>query len=55
MVTTTIFSKNNDVFRKRRYGEEGEKQPLHKIPRIITTRLTGGLIKGYKPILPASA
>ena len=33
MVTTTIFSKNNDVFRKRRYGEEGEKQPLHKIPR----------------------
>ena len=22
---------------------------------IITTRLTGGLIKGYKPILPASA
>jgi hypothetical protein len=33
MVTTTIFSKNNDVLRKRRYGEEGEKQPLHKIPR----------------------
>jgi len=32
MVTTTIFSKNNDVLR-RRYGEEGEKQPLHKIPR----------------------
>ncbi|CCB93457.1 hypothetical protein SALIVB_1173 [Streptococcus salivarius CCHSS3] len=23
--------------------------------KIITTRLTGGLIKGYKPILPASA
>ena len=22
---------------------------------IITTRLTGGLIKGYKPIIPASA
>mgnify|MGYP000582726869 CR=1 FL=1 len=36
MVTTTIFSKNNDVLRKRRYGEEGEKQPLHKIPRRKT-------------------
>ena len=23
--------------------------------KIITTRLTGGLIKGYKPIIPASA
>jgi hypothetical protein len=33
MVTAIIFSKNNDVSRKRRYGEEGEKQPLHKIPR----------------------
>ncbi len=25
------------------------------IIKIITTRLTGGLIKGYKPIIPASA
>ena len=25
------------------------------MPKIITTRLTGGLIKGYKPIIPASA
>ena len=23
--------------------------------KILTTRLTGGLIKGYKPIIPASA
>ena len=28
---------------------------LSFIAKIITTRLTGGLIKGYKPILPASA
>lgn len=35
MVTTTIISKNNDVLRKRRYGEEGEKQPLHKISRRV--------------------
>ena len=26
-----------------------------RVTRIITTRLTGGLIKGYKPIIPASA
>ena len=25
------------------------------IIKIITTRLTGGLIKGYKPIIPAIA
>ena len=34
---------------------EVDKATLSYYQKIITTRLTGGLIKGYKPIIPASA
>ena len=31
-----------------------KKANIEEITKIITTRLTGGLIKSYNPIIPAS-
>ena len=33
----------------------GQTKDLRKGLKINTTRLTGGLLSGYKPLLPASA
>ena len=41
------------LFLIRRHGIG--QAPLRRIQAIITTRLTGGLLCGYKPLLPASA